>query len=137
MYSFRMRSSLNVRTRYIVALYIRDFYNNYTRMEICIRSTFFRREHYKYYTNISLILYQNKYLSLVHGCCNTRHERIMALRRAEMADREEAEIGGRLYSQRYNVFRSRTELRLKNEERNFEFNAGGEGKPMKLLCHKR
>src|SRR6218665_3521453 len=88
MYSFRMRSSLNVRTRYIVALYIRDFYNNYTRMEICIRSTFFRREHYKYYTNISLILYQNKYLSLVHGCCNTRHERIMALRRAQMAERE-------------------------------------------------
>jgi len=34
------------------------------------------------------------------------------------------------------VFRSRTELRLKNEEKNFEFNAGGEGKSMKL-CHKR
>ena len=35
------------------------------------------------------------------------------------------------------VFRSRTELRLKAEENNFELNAGGEGKPMKLLCHKR
>jgi len=35
------------------------------------------------------------------------------------------------------VFRSRTELRLQDEEKNFEFNAGGEGKPMKLLCHKR
>ena len=35
------------------------------------------------------------------------------------------------------VFRSRTKLRLKNEEKNFEFNANGEGKPMKLLCHKR
>ena len=35
------------------------------------------------------------------------------------------------------VFRSRTELRLKNEEKIFEFNAGGEEKPMKLLCHKR
>ena len=35
------------------------------------------------------------------------------------------------------VCRSRTALRLKNEEKNFEFNAGREGKPMKLLCHKR
>jgi len=28
-------------------------------------------------------------------------------------------------------------LRFKNEEKNFELNAGGEGKPMKFLCHKR
>jgi len=35
------------------------------------------------------------------------------------------------------VFRSRTELRLENPEKNFEFKAGIEGKPMKLLCHKR
>ena len=35
------------------------------------------------------------------------------------------------------VFRSRTELILKNDEKNFEFNADVEGKPMKLLCHKR
>ena len=34
------------------------------------------------------------------------------------------------------VFWSRTEPRLKKEEKNFEFNVGGEGKPMKL-CHKR
>ena len=36
-----------------------------------------------------------------------------------------------------NVFRSRAELRLKNKENNFELNAGGEGKPLKLLYHKR
>ena len=35
------------------------------------------------------------------------------------------------------VFRSRTELRLKNEENNFELNADVEGKSMKLLCHKK
>ena len=35
------------------------------------------------------------------------------------------------------LFRSRTELRLKNEEKNFEFSTGGVGKPMKLVCHKR
>jgi len=34
------------------------------------------------------------------------------------------------------VFRSRTKLRLKNQKKNFEFNAGCKGKPMKLLCHK-
>jgi len=34
------------------------------------------------------------------------------------------------------VFRRRTELRLKNAEKNFELNAGGEGKPM-MLHHKR
>jgi len=28
-------------------------------------------------------------------------------------------------------------VRLKNYEKDFEFNAGGEGKPMQLLCHKR
>jgi len=28
-------------------------------------------------------------------------------------------------------------LRLKIKEQNFELNAGGEGKPMKFLCHKR
>jgi len=35
------------------------------------------------------------------------------------------------------IFRSRTELRLKNLEKNFEFNAGGEGKPVELVSHKR
>ena len=42
------------------------------------------------------------------------------------------------------IFRSRTDLKLTNEEKNiefnagkFKFNAGGEGTPMKLLCHKR
>ena len=34
------------------------------------------------------------------------------------------------------VFRSRTELRLK-KRKEFELNAGGEGRPMKLVCHKR
>src|SRR6218665_1006923 len=33
--------------------------------------------------------------------------------------------------------RSRTEWRLKDEEKNFEFNAGGERKTMNLLCQKR
>ena len=28
-------------------------------------------------------------------------------------------------------------MRLQNEEKNFEFHASGEGKPMKLLCQKR
>ena len=28
-------------------------------------------------------------------------------------------------------------MRLKNEEKNFELNAGGDGKPMKLLSHKK
>jgi len=28
-------------------------------------------------------------------------------------------------------------LRLKNEKKNFESNAGGEGKPIALVCHKR
>jgi len=31
------------------------------------------------------------------------------------------------------VFRSRTELRFKNEEKNFELNVGSEGKPMKIF----
>ena len=35
------------------------------------------------------------------------------------------------------VFGSRTKLTLKNQEKNFEFNVGGEGKLMKFLCHKR
>jgi len=35
------------------------------------------------------------------------------------------------------VLRRRTELRFKNQEKNFEFNAGGQRKPMKLLCHKK
>ena len=30
------------------------------------------------------------------------------------------------------VFRSITELRFKNEKMNFQFNAGGEGKPMEI-----
>ena len=33
------------------------------------------------------------------------------------------------------VFRSRTELKLKNQEKNFEFNASSEGKLVKF-CHK-
>jgi len=56
-----------------------------------------------------------------HGYPDTRHEKIMALGRAERVER-----GIR------KAFRSRTELRLRCEERNFEFNAGGEGKRTKL-----
>ena len=58
----------------------------------------------------------------------------MALGRAEMAERGRRDRRSDVISK---VFRSRTELRLKNEENNSELNAGGEGKPMKLLCHKR
>ncbi len=58
----------------------------------------------------------------------------MAMGRAERAERGSRDRGSDVIAK---VFRSRTELRLKNEEKNFEFNAGGEGKPMKLLCHKR
>jgi len=55
--------------------------------------------------------------------------------KARSQKREEADIGGSDVI--INVFRNRTELRLQDEEKNFEFNAGGEGKPMKCLCHKR
>jgi len=43
--------------------------------------------------------------------------------------REEGDIGSGVIAK---VFRSRTDMRLKNKEKNFEFNAGGEGKAMKL-----
>ena len=66
-----------------------------------------------------------------HSCPNTRHEKIMALRRAQRGSRDR---GLDLIAK---VFRSTTKLKLKNEEKNFEFNAGGEGKPMELLCRKR
>src|SRR6218665_1558223 len=58
----------------------------------------------------------------------------MALGRAEKAGRGRRDRRSDVISK---VFRSRTELRLKNEENNFELNAGGEGKPMKLLCNKK
>src|SRR6218665_215018 len=55
----------------------------------------------------------------------------MALGRAETAERGSRDRSSNLIAK---VFRSRTELRLKNVEKDF---AGGEWKPMKLLCHKR
>jgi len=48
----------------------------------------------------------------------------MVMRRAETAERGSRDRGSDLIAK---VFRSRTELRLKNEEKNFELNAGGEG----------
>jgi len=69
-----------------------------------------------------------------HGCHNTRREKIMELERAETAERGSRDWGSDLITK---IFRSRTELRLKNEEKNFELNAYGEGKPMELLCNKR
>jgi len=58
----------------------------------------------------------------------------MALGREEMVERGNRDRESDVIAK---VFRSRTELRLKNKENNFELNTGGEGKPMKLLCHKR
>ena len=64
----------------------------------------------------------------------TRHRNITALGRAEKAERRSRDKGSDVIAK---VFRNRKELRLKNQEKNLEFNAGGEGKPMKFLCHKR
>src|SRR6218665_1126992 len=58
----------------------------------------------------------------------------MALGRAETAERGRRDRGSDVIAK---VFKSRTKLRLKNQKRNFEFNAGGEEKPMKLLCPRR
>ena len=69
--------------------------------------------------------------SVGHGRPSTRHEKIMPLGLAERGSRN------RRSDLIAKVFRSRTELRLKNKEKNFELDVGGEGKPMKLLCHKR
>jgi len=54
-----------------------------------------------------------------HGCPNTRHEKIMALDKAETAERGSKDTyrGSELSAK---VFRCTTELRLKNEEKNFE-----------------
>ncbi len=71
-----------------------------------------------------------------HGCPNTRHEKIMALGRAETAERGSRDRGSDVITKVFTC-RCTTKLRLKNEKKNFEFNAGGEGKPMELLCHKR
>jgi len=68
-----------------------------------------------------------------HGCPNTRHEE-MALGRAETVERGSRDRVSDVIAK---VFRSRADLRLKNEEKNFELNVGGEWKPMKLLCRKR
>ena len=57
----------------------------------------------------------------------------MALGRSETAERGSGDRGSDVIAK---VFRSRTELRLKNEENSFECNAGGEGKPVKL-CDNR
>ena len=54
--------------------------------------------------------------------------------RAETAERGSRDRGSDVITE---VFRSRPELSLKSEEKNFEFNAGGELKPMKLLFYKR
>jgi len=55
-----------------------------------------------------------------HGCPNTTHEKIMALGRAEMAERGRRDRGSDVIAK---VVRSKTELRLKNDEKNFEFNS--------------
>ena len=57
-------------------------------------------------------------------------KRSMVLGRAETAERGSRYRGSYVIAK---VFGSRTELRLENEEKNFKFNVGGEGKPMKLL----
>jgi len=77
---------------------------------------------------------RSKGSSVGHHSPNTRHRKIIALGRPERAERGSRDRGSDVIAK---VFRSRTELRLKNEEKNFELNADGEGKPMKLLCHKR
>ena len=71
---------------------------------------------------------------MARGCHNTKHEKIMALGKAETAERGSRDRGSDVIAK---VFRNRTELRLKNKEKNFELIAGDEGKPMKLLCSKR
>ena len=58
----------------------------------------------------------------------------MALGRAETDESLIRDRGSDLIGKE---FRSRTELRLTNEEKNFELNADGEGRPMKLLYHKK
>ena len=50
----------------------------------------------------------------------------MATKRAERGGREK---GSDVITK---VFRSRTKLRLENKEKNFKFNAGSEGKSIKL-----
>ena len=79
--------------------------------------------------------------SVAHCCPNTRHDKSIALGRADSA-----EIGSRVRGSDViaHIFKSRTNLRPKNEEKNiefnagkFKFNAGGKGKPINLLCHKR
>ena len=52
-----------------------------------------------------------------HGCPNTRHEKIMALGRAETAERGSRDRGSDVIAK---AFRSRTEFRLKNKEKNLE-----------------
>ena len=56
-----------------------------------------------------------------HGCPNTRHEKSMALGRAETAERGSRDRRSDVITK---VFRSRTALGLKNEEKNFELYIG-------------
>src|SRR6218665_376632 len=61
---------------------------------------------------------ESKDLVWAIDCPNTRHEEIMALGRVETAERRR-EIY-RWSDVIANLFRSRTELKLKNEDKNFE-----------------
>jgi len=63
---------------------------------------------------------------LGHGLPSMRKKKIIAMGRAERTERGNRDVITK-------VFRRRTELRLNNQEKNFKFNAGGEGKPMKSL----
>jgi len=58
-----------------------------------------------------------------HGCPSTSHEKIMALGRADRTEEGSRNRGSDVIAK---VFRSRTKLRLKKEEKNFELNAGDE-----------
>jgi len=58
----------------------------------------------------------------------------MAMGRAERAEKESRYKGSDAITK---VLRSRAELGLKNQEKNLEFNVGGEKKSMVSLYHKR
>ena len=55
--------------------------------------------------------------SVGHGCPNMRQEKIMALGRAETAERGSRDTESEVIAK---VFRSRTELRLTNEEKSYD-----------------
>ena len=71
-----------------------------------------------------------------HGCPSIRHEKIMALGRVETEERGSRYRGSDVITKVFTC-RCTTKLGLKEEKKNYEFNAGGKGKPMELLCRKR